>query len=54
LSPQRPALKGRNPADFVNVSFLKKPEDEGFFVFPNLKQILTENCRHLWLDFYPV
>jgi hypothetical protein len=24
-------LKEKNPADFVNVSFLKKLEDEGFF-----------------------
>ena len=31
LAEQRPALKGKNPADFVNVSFLKKLEDEGFF-----------------------
>src|SRR5262245_40920943 len=31
LAEQRPALKGRNPADFVNVSFLKKLEEEGFF-----------------------
>ena len=28
---QRPALKGKNPADFVNVSFLRKLEDERFF-----------------------
>jgi hypothetical protein len=31
LAGQRPALKGKNPAEFVNVSFLKKLEDEGFF-----------------------
>jgi hypothetical protein len=28
---QHPALKAKNPAEFVNVSFLKKLEDEGFF-----------------------
>jgi NitT/TauT family transport system substrate-binding protein len=31
LAEQRPGLKEKNPADFVNVSFLKKLEDEGFF-----------------------
>jgi ABC-type nitrate/sulfonate/bicarbonate transport system substrate-binding protein len=31
LAEQRPALRGKNPAEFVNVSFLKKLEDEGFF-----------------------
>ena len=31
LAEQRPALKGKNPAEFVNVSFLKKLEEEGFF-----------------------
>lgn len=31
LAEQRPGLKGRNPADFVNVSYLKKLEEEGFF-----------------------
>jgi hypothetical protein len=31
LAEQRPALKEKNPADFVNVTFLKKLEDEGFF-----------------------
>jgi hypothetical protein len=28
---QRLALKGKNPANFVNVSFLKRLEEEGFF-----------------------
>jgi NitT/TauT family transport system substrate-binding protein len=31
LAEQRSALKEKNPADFVNVSFLRKLEDEGFF-----------------------
>lgn len=31
LAEQRPAVKGRNPADFVNVSFLKKLEGDEFF-----------------------
>ena len=31
LAEQRPALKGKNPEEFVNVSFLKKLEEEGFF-----------------------
>jgi hypothetical protein len=31
LAEQRPALKGKNLAEFVNVSFLKKLEEEGFF-----------------------
>jgi ABC-type nitrate/sulfonate/bicarbonate transport system substrate-binding protein len=31
LAEQRPGLKEKNPADFVNMSFLKKLEDEGFF-----------------------
>jgi ABC-type nitrate/sulfonate/bicarbonate transport system substrate-binding protein len=31
LAEQRPALKGRNPADFIDLRFLKKLQDEGFF-----------------------
>jgi hypothetical protein len=31
LAEQRPGLKSKNPEDFVNVSFLKKLEEEGFF-----------------------
>jgi NitT/TauT family transport system substrate-binding protein len=31
LAEQRPALKARNPADFIDPHFLKKLEDEGFF-----------------------
>jgi ABC-type nitrate/sulfonate/bicarbonate transport system substrate-binding protein len=31
ISEQRPELKGKNPAHFVNVSFLKKLEEVGFF-----------------------
>ncbi|MBI4522877.1 MAG: ABC transporter substrate-binding protein [Deltaproteobacteria bacterium] len=31
LAEQRPALKGRNPAEFVDMKFLKKLEEEGFF-----------------------
>ena len=31
LAEQRPALKGKNPADFVDVRFLKKLEEEGHF-----------------------
>jgi NitT/TauT family transport system substrate-binding protein len=31
LAEQRPAVKGRNPADFFNVSFLKKLEGDEFF-----------------------
>ena len=30
LAEQRPGLKEKNPADFVNVSFLRKLEEEGF------------------------
>jgi ABC-type nitrate/sulfonate/bicarbonate transport system substrate-binding protein len=32
LAEQRPALKGRNPADFIELKFLKRLEDEGFFI----------------------
>lgn len=31
LSEQRPNLKGRNPADFIELKFLKRLEEEGFF-----------------------
>ena len=31
LAEQRPALKGKNPADFIDVTFVKKLEEEGFF-----------------------
>jgi ABC-type nitrate/sulfonate/bicarbonate transport system substrate-binding protein len=31
LAEQRPALKGKNPAEFVDSRFLKKLEEEGFF-----------------------
>ena len=31
LAEQRPALKGRNPADFIELKFLKRLEEEGFF-----------------------
>ena len=31
LAEQRPALKARNPADFIDLRFLKKLQDEGFF-----------------------
>ena len=31
LAEQRPAVKGKNPADFVELKFLKKLQDEGFF-----------------------
>jgi len=30
LAEQRPGLKEKNPAAFVNVSFLRKLEEEGF------------------------
>ncbi len=31
LAEQRPALKGKNPADFIERKFLRKLEEEGFF-----------------------
>jgi ABC-type nitrate/sulfonate/bicarbonate transport system substrate-binding protein len=31
LAEQRPPLKGRNPADFIELKFLKKLEEDGFF-----------------------
>jgi ABC-type nitrate/sulfonate/bicarbonate transport system substrate-binding protein len=31
LAEQRPELKGRNPADFIDLRFLKRLQDEGFF-----------------------
>ena len=31
LAEQRPALKGRNPADFIELKFLKRLEEDGFF-----------------------
>jgi ABC-type nitrate/sulfonate/bicarbonate transport system substrate-binding protein len=31
LAEQGPALKGKNPAEFVDCRFLKKLEEEGFF-----------------------
>lgn len=31
LAQQNPAAKGKNPADFVELKFLKKLEEEGFF-----------------------
>ena len=31
LAEQRPALRGRNPADFIELKFLKKLEEDGFF-----------------------
>lgn len=31
LAAERPTLKGKNPADFVDLRFLKKLEEEGFF-----------------------
>ena len=31
LAEQRPALKARNPADFIDLRFLKKLQEEGFF-----------------------
>ena len=31
LAEQRPAIKGKNPADFVELRFVKKLEEEGFF-----------------------
>lgn len=31
LAEQRPALKQRNPADFVDLKFVRKLEEEGFF-----------------------
>jgi ABC-type nitrate/sulfonate/bicarbonate transport system substrate-binding protein len=31
LAEQRPALKGKNPADFIELKFLKKLEEDGFF-----------------------
>jgi hypothetical protein len=31
IGEQRPAAKGKNPADFVDVRFLKQLEAEGFF-----------------------
>jgi hypothetical protein len=37
LAEQRPALRGRNPADFIELKFLKKLEEDGFF-----KQFATQ------------
>jgi len=31
LAEQRPALRGKNPADFIELKFLKKLEEDGFF-----------------------
>jgi ABC-type nitrate/sulfonate/bicarbonate transport system substrate-binding protein len=31
LAAERPALKAKNPADFVELKFLRKLEEEGFF-----------------------
>jgi hypothetical protein len=31
LAEKQPALKAKNPADFVDLKFLRKLEEEGFF-----------------------
>jgi ABC-type nitrate/sulfonate/bicarbonate transport system substrate-binding protein len=31
LAEQRPALNGRNPADFIELKFLKRLDEDGFF-----------------------